>query len=158
MSTIYLSNAGSHLGSSVMFSILGLFVLVLGVSVIVKKIRSRNWPFAIARVVSSDVVQEKRKRGAMMYSAEITYEYKVDGVDYSSDNIDGLANGSSNPEPANKTVLEYPVGRQIEVYYNPSNPKSALVDRSVSLWNYAIVLLGLIFSSIGAYLFITNSS
>jgi hypothetical protein len=107
--------------------------------------QQHRWPTATGTVVSSSVepykvLQQGGSSGATMtlYRPAVVYGYEVDGRRYESNQITpGEAFGSSAPEPAERTVRRYPVGRAITPRYNPRNPAESVLEIG---WGGAFVL------------------
>lgn len=79
-------------------------------------------------------------------SYDIVYAYDVGNRYYMSDQINFLTNTTS---VARKTVQQYPVDEEVTVYYDKSNPRFAVLERSLlglGVWGQLIAgaLMGLI--------------
>ena len=111
---------------------------------------SRNWPTVEGIVVSSEVarVRDSQDNIGFNYKPEVLYEYLVDGVKYSSNNIDFGQPSSSNSSYARKIVNRYPDGKKVIVYYKPSNPDVATLEPGLYISSFVILLFGLVFSGI----------
>lgn len=89
---------------------------------------SLYWQKALGTVIASNVVSCSRKYQSPDYRTEITYRYLVEGVAYSSKNVsftnDGVSTGCGH---ARELAGQYPIGKNMVVYYDPKNPKSAVL-------------------------------
>lgn len=105
-------------GGGVCLSLLGavLFAVVYwrGMS---KNRASRSWQQVASQVIESGVMG--RGDESEPYA---TYEYQVGGRTYRNDRIFLVNTPSGHP---GKIAAEYPVGRPVQVYYNPNNPAEA---------------------------------
>jgi hypothetical protein len=113
--------------------------------------QSRSWPSAQGRITKSDlVVKEKRvgklgksSRKRKMRYASIEYRYQVDGIKYKSNRVTfGMS------ESADELVAEYPYNSSVSVYYDPTDPSSAVLLPEES--SYTFIFIGAIFIGIGA--------
>lgn len=119
--------------------ILGFFVLcllVFVVAVIVKGWEVRkaaHWSSASGRIVRSEpgfklVARERGTMPSNMRVANITYEFKVGARTYRGTRFT-LA--ERVPEEEVAAILErYPVNAAVEVFYDPADPQSCVLDRS----------------------------
>jgi hypothetical protein len=87
--------------------------------------RTMTWPQVPGKIVESSVV------GAANFDADtkahIVYSYEVNGIALRASSV-----GAGKMSSAAKLVKRYPVGKQVQVFYNPGKPKSALLERSGS--------------------------
>lgn len=107
--------------------------LVVGVVLLGFWYRGRNraklamtWPQVPGRIIESTVVGDKDFDGGDN-KARVLYSYVVNGVSLQSKSV-GAGVFSS---PAG-IVKRYPVGKQVQVYYDPENPRSVVLERSGS--------------------------
>ncbi len=115
---------------------------------------SNSWPSVAGFVTASEIVQTdanevvaaKFGRG---YLPEVSYRYNVRDRDYESGRIT-FSKGPPTVKRAEEAVERYPVGQEVEVFYDPANPAQAMLERSEVP---GLVLEGLIFSAIGGLLF-----
>lgn len=112
---------------------LDLVFLVVGIALLGFWYRGRNrakramtWPQVPGKILESTVVGNKNFDGGDE-KARVLYSYVVNGMSLQSKSV-GAGILSS---PAG-IVKRYPVGKQVQVYYDPENPKSALLERSGS--------------------------
>jgi hypothetical protein len=76
-------------------------------------------------------------------SADVQYTFEVDGRTYQNSRVLFGGNLTLNMGIARDRVEEYPVGREVDVYYNPRNPAHATLLRKASWYLIVAVLLGL---------------
>ena len=94
--------------------------------------RAAAWPSAQGRILHSRTrtVRRKQSDGSMTVSnlPDVEYAYSVDDVEYQGKRISlgEIAAGSPGVEAA---LARYQVGRTGPVYYNPDDPKEALLER-----------------------------
>ncbi len=94
---------------------------------------SLEWPSTEGLITHSNLETRQRKVGTSrktQHTVEIDYEYVVDGDLYRNDTAQFNQNDLSTIEKQ-RLIARYPVGRQVEVFYNPSDPdESVLVPGS----------------------------
>ncbi len=141
---------------------LGLFFAVFGVFFIIDGLEARSWPAVEGSVVSTRVLtktlmqqqsdfSESRREARRSYFPEITYRWTVDGRGHTGSRY---ALGESHPdykhrEDAREAARRFPPGRAIDVYYDPADPSSAVIDRSLKLGAFVPLPLGLFFLAAG---------
>ena len=87
----------------------------------------RKWRPTPVKILASRVVQ-KAGDDATLFSAEVRYEYTVDGTRYESDRISVYPKWSSSTRsPHEELVAGFVVGREASGWVNPWNPKEAVV-------------------------------
>ena len=108
--------------------------------------RMRSWPqtegtirrFTVSKTLVGDIFPS------------ISYQYEVDGREYTSDVIrpGGLVSFRSNRKARHMEQTYVPGGR-VTVYYNPESPQECCIDReetaggrSATFWGMSIVALG----------------
>lgn len=68
------------------------------------------------------------------YQVDVRYTYSVDGKQYWNDRYSYFHTYAESSR--NKSVVEkYPRGKQVTVYYDPSNPKESVLSRKISPWS-----------------------
>lgn len=109
---------------------------------------SRFWPTVEARVVHSEVTRTYSKYHTASHHPRIAYQYRIDDATYVSSQLDWGRFGTTEAE-AQRVADSYPVGRVIQVYYDPSRPHRSVIERRG--WGIAIflLLLGLGFTALG---------
>ena len=106
----------------------GIWAITLSIDHYRMTMASGSWPAVEGEVVLSQIREEinygtlSRKK-----SPEIRYEYTVDGNRYSSRTI------KFGVQPSHEIVSRYPENHKIKVYYNPDNPKQAVLIPGRSL-------------------------
>jgi hypothetical protein len=117
---------------------------------------SQNWPSIPGQVTDSHVSRSQSTDAdgdtSTSYSARVAYTYQVSGQAYSGHNIAfGFNPSYSNESKAQAAAARYPLGGQVPVYYDPSNPSDAVLERQASGSNVGMIL-GIIFIVIGVCL------
>ncbi len=104
--------------------------------------RRRTWPTTQAVVIESS--------GGDDILPEIVYRYTVSGTSY--DAALALPSGTEPSEELTKDLLErYPLGRSIEVRYDPSEPGRSEVVGLGGTSEWLIIAIGLATTAFGIY-------
>ena len=98
-----------------------------------------QWPSVNGTVLSARLVSH----GSIRYRAdfpEISYSYEVGGKVYKSKHI--AAGGEMGGVGAQSVLDRYPVSSQVTVYYDPKNPKDAVLEKKsvVQSWLWVILI------------------
>ncbi|MCP4642013.1 MAG: DUF3592 domain-containing protein [bacterium] len=97
---------------------------------------SKSWPTVTARITRSEMEESEKARKRnnrtvydRYYKAKIGYEYTVDGQTYTSDRIAVIGAGASKVRRSAETKIQrYPVGKEVNAYYNPEKPSYAILE------------------------------
>lgn len=134
--------------------IIGTLLLLVGVGVVVHSIRTSRkveaaqlWP-SVKGLVTTSVV--KRSGGKnRVYSAKIRYTYSVHGFEFKGRRYAlGGELDTSNRARAEARCAKYPEGSEPEVYYDPSNPKDACLERVQEGKGFTMLIAG-VFAAVG---------
>ena len=84
------------------------------------------WPSVSGTVVKS-VVETHASYKNTTYTPVVKYSYEVAGKAFTSNHVapGGVVGGSL----AESLVARFPLGAQVEVFYNPQNPKDAVLEK-----------------------------
>jgi hypothetical protein len=151
--------------------LVGLLLLVGGIISLysgLKKSRlikdSKNWPTALGKVVTSNYYRRRTFNeiapGAWMkeyyYEIWIKYDYSISGKTYTSERIcvDKVKSVNSSDE-AEDFIEEYPRGGSVTVYYDPTNPRLAILELSEEDNNFTY-LFSIAMLVIGVFILIGN--
>src|SRR5215472_12573146 len=138
-----------YLGLGLVLAI-GLGLFMLGARNLGRAIASRHWPTASATVVESstsvDVTPPSRSMrrsgrssvSSIMYTANIRFQYEVNGRSYRTDQIwFGQTAGSGDSSEAELRRFRYPLGGKVTVSYDAADPAIAAVHpgfQAEALW------------------------
>jgi hypothetical protein len=85
------------------------------------------------------------KRRTVTYHAKIHFKYSVKGKSFTSNNV----TFGQSTKGAGEIVNHYPIGKKIKVFYNPQDPKVAVLEPGVSMSSYLFLGFGILFSLMG---------
>lgn len=143
-------------------ALIGLVMAGFGIYFIRYGNEAGAWPEVQGTVVSAAVLDRTptratartaRQRDALReYYPSITYRWSVNGQTYTGSRyqVGATAEKSYEPADAQAVVDQFPAGKTVPVYYDPSDPSAAVLDRSVSGGVYVPLALGLLMLGCGA--------
>ena len=133
----------------VILTILGILGTLWGISSIRVGIASKGWPDARGNIRSSEMGELRSTdssgcSGSTLYHPKVIYAYLVDNQQYESTRISAFSLGSYSQQRALEiTKRKYPVGRNVDVYYNPKYPKIAVLEKGFGFLSLIPILVGL---------------
>ena len=147
------NNGGCVLaGIGVLFALAGLFFFWgIFLSPFIQSIGSGRWPQTDCEILVSEVEIHAGDDGNS-YKPIVEYKYTVDGNEYFGDSPT-FEDISARRKWAKGIVDKYQVGENSKCYYDPDDPGTSVLDRTL-LWSfYAFALFPLIFVAIGVAVF-----
>ena len=100
----------------------------------------------VSRWTPEEVQRSRRRRATRIgadvkYDVLIRYEYAVDGKTYESTRITfaGLGLGFMEEPAARELLSRYGPNDEIDVHYNPDNPRDATLETGVAWWMYLVI-------------------
>ncbi len=135
---------------------IGLFALILlgfARMIALKGRQMRSWKQAPGKIVASAVATTERSETSSnssrttyqtIYVPRVVFEFAVEGVSYSGDNIGAIVSANS-PGPATKCIARFPVNKKVDVFYNPAAPTESALDIRVGYAPLILRLLAVIF-------------
>lgn len=128
------------------FLLFGSFFILIGVMAAWEGLCTKRWPATFGRVLRSGIDTEvrdapsDRRHTWILHGAAVVYEYEVAGEKHTANAVHS-GNASVSPRHAQRIANRYPVGSDIQVYYNPADPKKALLEPGVppGLWKLFVV-------------------
>ena len=119
----------------------GLFFLA-GFLQLPTAMRSLSWPAIEGVILSSEIHEECCGEYTEGWWPEVSYGYSISGTEYVSDKVEIVDVGDSNTAYfARQVILRYPVGNQVMVYYNPAEPRMAVLEPGIPDNHYMFFLI-----------------
>jgi hypothetical protein len=128
-------------GAAVFFVIGALFTIVFGRAFYVS-LRSRNWIKAPG-VIRATYMGKSTAPGEEHFHPSVRYSYEYAGQRYESNVIGPTSRSTQYPTEAKAMLAKYAVGQHVDVYVDPMNPHSAMLEAGVSGGALACTLLGI---------------
>ena len=114
------------------------------------------WPTADGRITGSQLERSK-SRGETMYSADVAYEYSVDGRNFEGDRVwFGDDFSSSNPTPWRKVVDRYAAGTDVKVFYAPADPVASVLEPGATWSSSGLYVVGLGLLTLGVLILLSS--
>lgn len=101
---------------------------------------SASWP-SVPGQVSESTVEESSSGTSRSFKASVRYDYAVDGRTYTNHAIGFSDSGGADRAGAEGVTAKYPNKSAVTVYYNPTDPQNAVLERGTSTRVYAMALL-----------------
>jgi hypothetical protein len=73
------------------------------------------------------------RRAGAVFNPDVEYVYSAFGNEYKSINVTLILKQTYNAEVAQQWVSQYPVGKQVNVFYNPETPQIAVLEKAFQL-------------------------
>jgi hypothetical protein len=111
------------------------------------------WPTVTGKITTSNVKKRHDSEHGNVAYPHVSYTYEVDGKIHHSSNI--MAGGELGGMNVESTLARYPLSSQVTVYYDPQNPKDAVLEAgsktiSKGLW-LMLVLMNIFICGMGLY-------
>ena len=87
-----------------------------------------NWPATRGRITSSKLESRKDVDGDVSEILYVTYDYAVAGDTLRGDRISFSGSGSGRSK---QKLARYPTGAEVDVFYDPQKPASAVLERKL---------------------------
>ena len=112
--------------------------------------KASSWPF-----VNGQIVESELRHTIDETSAHIAYEYSVTGRRHKSSQVSysGMSKASSEREAL---ISRYPVGAEVTVYYDPTNPSQAVLENKQSNTWHIPLAIGLVVLAGGLLTVVVN--
>jgi len=119
---------------SVIFNLIFLFVCGWSASRLYQANTSFNWPSVQGQITKSQSKYQASQESSGTYTVDFEYKYSVNGKDYvghepSFSLFDAFPGINRGELAANELVDSYPANTSTTVYYDPSDPQSAVLKR-----------------------------
>ncbi len=121
----------------IIFLVTGFFTSNIITGIVLEDVKAaQNWPRTTRTVEGSAVYESgKNDSGSPMYSFDVLVSYEVDGVMYSTGQLNPM--GGSSSTTSRRSVQEkadaYPEGARVSVYYNPEDPGQGVLELKLPL-------------------------
>ena len=135
---------------SSIFVIIGLIVMAFGITSLLEAEASKNWPSTNAIIQSSEMERHYDSESGTTYSAEVTYEYSVEGDKITGNKIKFGKVSSSDSSDATRYVNKYSEGKKVKAYYNTDDPYDSVLEPGIHGSTWFMPIFGLVFALFGS--------
>lgn len=89
----------------------------------------KAWKKAPGEVMKSEVLKKKNADSNELWAVDIHYDYKVGDKKYTGSNYWVISAYATSDQEETKAIVDaHPVGRKIDVYYEPDNPDESALN------------------------------
>lgn len=145
---------------SLVFIVIGAGMGYYAMKIAAKARQSTSWPSTEGEIAHSAVLYNSDatvSNNQSSFKADISYRYKVKGLNYSSSRI-SMLDYSSTWKRAQSLVHQYPDKSQVRVYYNPTNYSDAVLEPGEVGGINVLLAVGAIFAASGIFFLIMSLS
>ena len=91
-----------------------------------------SWNYSVARgtITHSEIKHDAGVTGKSEL-ADVKYQFRVDGQDFTGSRLSFFNMNWSSPQEAARVVQSLPIGKPVDVFYNPAEPNECGLDRSL---------------------------
>jgi hypothetical protein len=109
--------------------------------------KSQSWPSTSGSITKSFMRHEvSYESGNTLYYPNVEYDYEVLGTAYTGNRINfGGSTGNSNRKKSEEILTQYPLGKNVPVYYDSNNPEDAVLEREIGVGGTVFLVVGLLF-------------
>ena len=138
---------------------MSVFILVMGLKERRLGQESLSWP-AVSGTVTRSQVERRTETDSdghtdVDYKPTVRFTYSVEGVEYQGMRLQFGAPDYDKNSEAQAQLDPFPVGKEVPVYYNPENPKLAVLLTGAGQGAALLIGLCVVFIAIGVGLFFT---
>jgi hypothetical protein len=132
-----------------LFLCVGIGLLIYGKRVAGMAKDSATWPGVKGKIVRSEVVRNDDDMGrgrdrSATFMPDVGYTYSVDKTEYEGSLIAfGTRNFYGSKDYANDYVERFPEGKRVSVFYDPSNPETAVLEPGLSKKSHIPTYVGI---------------
>ena len=133
-------------GFTILWCAASLFATVILGSLAMSDLDTNDWTPVDGVVTNSSVSSQE---GGSVYCLSVKYEYTIDGTTYQGDKVSYSSDGTCDSSSKNSDE-DYPEGKEITVYVNPSDHSEAVLEAGLSgvdfftFWICLFPLVGLV--------------
>jgi hypothetical protein len=147
-----------------LITVIGIGFAIWGTMVVMEARSAANWPTTEGTIVVSKFDRNfntsSSGKGKWYYDVKIKYSYTVDSLEYESKRVDfKSANYHYKSEVIPSAIARrYPVGKKVDVYYNPDDPEKAVLKTEITFMTYIGLLIGIFLIGLGVFLFMRSGN
>ncbi|MDP2925140.1 MAG: DUF3592 domain-containing protein [Nanoarchaeota archaeon] len=134
--------------------IVGIYVFYFfGLAPLLKNYSAINWPTTDAKIVSVNISSRQGSGTYICYSPNIQIEYNIGELNYKSRYNQYFGEPCyNNLYEVNQFIEKNPVGKIVNVHYNPKNPYENTTETGLHKLLFFPLLFGLILFIFGVYI------
>lgn len=119
------------MGQFLLIGVIGLAIFLFGWLQVRKSNASAAWPTVPGVIAGASIRQDESgdDEGASL-GIHLDYRFQVGGRNYAGNRIRFDETRYDTTKKAQTELAKYPVGMQVQVYYDPQNPANCVLQRS----------------------------
>ncbi len=117
----------------IFFSVLAVGLILFGLYTMRETSRARGWVATSARIVASNVNEFNGKSGRT-YRPMVVFSYSVGPARYMSSRLAFHPLVTADRNEAARLAGKYPVGKPVQVLYDPTDPEQAVLEPGSNPW------------------------
>lgn len=131
---------------SVCFGFGSILSFLYFVQFIPEAILSLQWPVVEGEIIKLEVGKSRSMSQVSLYPI-VAYSYQINGTKYQSERIKvGTQSVSSTSDSWTEgTLTKYPIGKKVNVYFNPRTPTKAVLEPGLNLRITGFGIMAIIF-------------
>lgn len=134
-------------GLAIVFTVGGLFIVGKSVYELANSMKASGWPTADGSITHSNMKSKESYRArfktkSSTHDVHLRYRYEVDGKEYTGRRITFGQIDRSSLSDAKGYLAKYPVGRNVQIHYDPDNPGDSVLESSAPGMTWMGILLG----------------
>jgi hypothetical protein len=108
--------------------------------------QAKSWPLAKGRMIKSRFSEYRTKNGIRIarLCLDIDYLYMVNDKIFEGRRYDAGWKCFASEDNIKDIIKRYPTGREIKVYYNPSNPSISMIQPGIPWASFLLCGVGII--------------
>ena len=110
---------------------------------------SVGWPTAPGTITRSEVEPTVKNR----VNPKVAYTYAVNGKTMTGSRVSYRSEGGSNQTDAQAVVDRFPMGKSVQVHYDPALPTNSVLEPGASASTYGYLVIPLILGGFGLFMF-----
>ena len=127
-------------GFTIIWCAVSLIPTVFIGSLVMSDLDTTDWTPVDGVVTNSSVSSRTGNEGGVVYCLNVDYEYTIDGTTYQGNKISYSSDGTCDSSSKNSDE-DYPEGKEITVYVNPSDHSEAVLETGLSGVDFIICLI-----------------
>lgn len=135
------------------FFVVGLGMVAIWFVMRKKAQATSSWPSTPGRVIASDVFVYRVQDQTEKETVRVTYDYSVAGTALRGNRISLVGSGSGSTKAK---LARYQPGAAVNVYYDPQNPSSAVLECKLPGNVLVLPIVGTFFVLTGIYMVWAN--
>ena len=132
------------------FGAVGLGLFIGGALSYRNALATQSWPTAEGRITFSEIYESRDEDGTS-YGLNIGYNYAVEDRPYTGTRI-SLTDYSSSRNYAEGLAEEYPVGKTVQVHYDPADPTKSVLETGANWVQYLLMGMGCCFGLVPLFM------